>query len=201
VAGAQRRSLKRSLPGGRGRVARQVRYRSRGQALVELALLMPVLVMLTLGVVDGARVFGAWVSLTGGVRQAALYASVEPNYSRWCSGSPSTNGVACPTGYLTPVAYDCPTGTPSLVDGNTCADPNNIAYRIAAQTSGLDRARITLAAPVCTSSAGAVVTCDPAAANVTISATYQIDLIFPGIKLLWGQPVTLGASATAPVLR
>jgi Flp pilus assembly protein TadG len=54
---------------------------SRGQSLVEFALLLPVLLVLTLGVVDLTRIFADWISLIGGVREAALWASEPPNYS------------------------------------------------------------------------------------------------------------------------
>lgn len=49
--------------------------RALGQAIAELALLLPVFLALTLGVVDGARLFGAYVPLTNAVREGALYAS------------------------------------------------------------------------------------------------------------------------------
>ena len=50
--------------------------RRRGQALVEFALVLPVLLLMTLGVVDGARVFTAHVVLANAVREATLFASV-----------------------------------------------------------------------------------------------------------------------------
>jgi Flp pilus assembly protein TadG len=49
--------------------------RASGQAIAEFALLLPAFLALTLGVVDGARLFGAYVPLTNAVREGALYAS------------------------------------------------------------------------------------------------------------------------------
>ena len=40
--------------------------RSRGQTLVEFALILPVFLVLTLGVVDGARVFTAYIAIKQG---------------------------------------------------------------------------------------------------------------------------------------
>lgn len=52
-----------------------------GQSLVEFALILPLLLLLTLGIVDTARLFTATVALSNGVREAALYASEPPNFS------------------------------------------------------------------------------------------------------------------------
>jgi Flp pilus assembly protein TadG len=54
---------------------RQPPSRGFGQAIAEFALLVPAFLALTLGVVDGARLFGAYVPLTNAVREGALYAS------------------------------------------------------------------------------------------------------------------------------
>ena len=49
--------------------------RSRGQALVELALVTPVLLLLLLGALDLGRVFYARISVTNAAREAALFAA------------------------------------------------------------------------------------------------------------------------------
>ncbi len=51
------------------------RRNDRGQALVELALIAPVLIILMLGVIDYGRVYFAYVSVTNGARIGADYAS------------------------------------------------------------------------------------------------------------------------------
>lgn len=48
----------------------------RGEAIVEFALLAPILIMLLLALVDFGRVFDAWVITTNAAREGARYASV-----------------------------------------------------------------------------------------------------------------------------
>jgi Flp pilus assembly protein TadG len=57
-------------------VARRV---SRGQALVEFALVLPVLALLLVVAIDFGRVFFGWVSLTNAARIGANYAGYTPN--------------------------------------------------------------------------------------------------------------------------
>jgi hypothetical protein len=52
--------------------------RSRGQALVETALLLPILLILLLGAIDFGRLFFGWVNLHGTTRIAANFASTHP---------------------------------------------------------------------------------------------------------------------------
>jgi len=61
----------------RARVRRVTSARAHhpGQALVEFALILPVLLMLTLGVVDFSRIFFAQIALANAVREGALYAA------------------------------------------------------------------------------------------------------------------------------
>ena len=165
------------------------RGRQRGQTLVEFALVLPVFVVLTLGVLDAARVFSAQVAISNSVREAAVFATRGANYLAWCSNPGD------PADLLFPSAVACPPGT---LPTNWAADPNNIAYRITAETSGLDRGRITLAAPTCgTGSGQPSATCTSASAPkyVMVSVTYQMDLVTPVIAQLWGKPVTITAFA------
>ena len=50
----------------------------RGQALVELAMIAPVLIILMLGVIDYGRVYFAYISVTNGARIGADYAAIGP---------------------------------------------------------------------------------------------------------------------------
>lgn len=52
--------------------------RSRGQSLVELALLLPVLALLLIGTLDLGRVFFASVQLTNSVREGASFGQTSP---------------------------------------------------------------------------------------------------------------------------
>src|SRR6476620_9770001 len=55
------------------------RHRSRGQSLVELTLVLPLLMFLLLMGLDFGRVFLGWVNLNNAVRIAANYAALNPN--------------------------------------------------------------------------------------------------------------------------
>lgn len=47
----------------------------RGQALVETAVVLPVVVLLLLSMVDGGRIFHAWIVTTNGAREGARIAA------------------------------------------------------------------------------------------------------------------------------
>lgn len=64
----RRRGVRRERTGGR-----------RGQSLVELALIMPLLALLLIGAVDLGRAFIAYTRLTSVVREGALYGSHSPS--------------------------------------------------------------------------------------------------------------------------
>lgn len=57
------------------------RRRSRGQSVVEFALLVPVMLALLGATVDIARVFQSWITLNGAVRDAAEVAALETTSS------------------------------------------------------------------------------------------------------------------------
>ena len=63
---------------------RRERDRSRGQALVEMAIILPVLVMLLLLAVDFGRVFFGWIALTNASRIGAN--EVAKNPTPWAAG-------------------------------------------------------------------------------------------------------------------
>jgi hypothetical protein len=174
----------------------RARTRSRGQALVEFAIILPLLLLLTVGVVDAARIFSSWIALTNGVREGALYATTLNNPTHWCATS---GAIACPPGPPNSVVgdADCADTAPSGPIGIQCPDPENIAYLVGLETTGLDQTRIILGAPTCGGGA-----CDSAAATtVTVSASYQMNMIFPVIGQIFGNPLTMSAEATAPILR
>jgi Flp pilus assembly protein TadG len=52
--------------------------KSRGQSLTELALLLPLLVLILLGTVDLARVYNSYVTLTNAAREGARYGATHP---------------------------------------------------------------------------------------------------------------------------
>lgn len=159
--------------------------RGRGQSLAEFALIFPVFLVLTLGVIDMARAFQAYVSLTNGVREAAIWAAQGDNYKRWCTapaGKAPSPAVSVP----------CPTGTTSA---NQQDDPDNIAYRIDVESTGLDPNLITLEVPDC---AGA---CTTSSTTVKIRATYRFTLLTPVLSSIVGNSLSLSAATSATILR
>ncbi len=63
-----------------------VSRRERGQALVEIALILPIFLLLLLGIVQFGTVFRDYISLTDatrvGARQAAVARSIQPESAR-----------------------------------------------------------------------------------------------------------------------
>src|SRR5690349_11972026 len=109
------RARRRSTPTGRTTsVARMVGVKS-GQALVEFALLLPIVLLLGIGVVDGARVFTAWISVTGAAREAVLYASTDPKFEHWCMnpGTAPAGSISCPGGAQSGISDGCADGAAS----------------------------------------------------------------------------------------
>src|SRR5690349_16800298 len=89
-----------------------------GQALVEMAITAPVLILILSGLLDLGRVYYTFIALEEAAAEAALYLAIEPS----CQDS-----------------TDPDTG----VTGNPCADPNNALYR--AETAGNEEFDATLA--------------------------------------------------------
>ncbi len=54
------------------------RHGERGQSLVEVALVVPILVLILAAVIDASRVFDATIVLTQAVREAARLGTIEP---------------------------------------------------------------------------------------------------------------------------
>jgi Flp pilus assembly protein TadG len=151
------------------------RDRSRGQTFVEFALILPVFLLMTLGVVDAARVFSSYIAITNGAREGALYASAG-NYTKWCSTSST---VACPTGFTA---------------ANQATNPDNIAFRVQQESTGLTQNRIVLLAPTCDSG-----TCSASSTLVTVRVRYTMTLFVPIVSAILGNPVVLNASTTAVI--
>jgi hypothetical protein len=67
--------------------------RQRGQSMVELALVLPLLLLILFGIVDLGRVFNAYIAITNASREGALCGSFYP------PGELADNGVLCGTYY------------------------------------------------------------------------------------------------------
>ena len=106
----------------------------RGQAVVELAIVLPILMVLLVGVSDWARLYTTTINLEAGAREAAMYGGFSSSY--WCD--PSIPGSTCslnnvPTtlqametrlcaaaSHLPDYIGDVPSGTATI----TCTNPS-----------------------------------------------------------------------------
>jgi Flp pilus assembly protein TadG len=75
---------------------RLLRPHTRGQALVELALILPVLMLLATATVDLGRLFYAQITIAGAAREGALEAGQNPtSFQAGQPCDPTTNRVMC----------------------------------------------------------------------------------------------------------
>lgn len=74
---------------------RRFRLRPRGQAIVELAIVLPVLMLLLVAAIDLGRIFYARIAVENAARAAAMEASLDP--TSWAAGSAcsTANRVMC----------------------------------------------------------------------------------------------------------
>lgn len=56
-----------------------MRKKEKGQSLVEMALLLPVLLLMLLGLLDFGRVYYAMVAMNDAAQEGAAYAAMRPN--------------------------------------------------------------------------------------------------------------------------
>ena len=81
----------------------------RGQSVVEMALMMPLMALLLIGTVDLGRAFFYYARLTNAVREGAMFGVSRPAYMQ----------------------YD------SVTTNSASADPNNIKFRVMQESGGL----------------------------------------------------------------
>jgi Flp pilus assembly protein TadG len=105
---------------------RQLRRPSRGQSLVEFALILPLVIFLFLAIIDLARVYATAVTVEAAAREAADYGSLYPWH--WDEEQPAVIALtesemerrAC-TAASRLLDYSEPDGT---VDHETCTNPD-----------------------------------------------------------------------------
>jgi hypothetical protein len=152
----------------------------RGQALAEMAVMVPFLVIGMMGMLDLGRAFYYQISLTNAVREAARYGAL-PYYT-------GTN-PAC-------VAIPPSTTGP----GPSCPVPGDAAIkaRLAQELTGtgfiVDPTKIVVSPDEGTrvTNCGSTGSCQYA---LTVTATYQFTFITPIIGDLIGNPLTLKTSS------
>ncbi len=74
------------------------RRRSRGQAMVEFALVLPVLLILLMVLIEVARLFSAWLIVENSAREAARYAVTGEFNPTHCTADCSSTDKAYPRG-------------------------------------------------------------------------------------------------------
>ncbi|HSG85357.1 MAG TPA: TadE family protein [Candidatus Limnocylindrales bacterium] len=109
----------------RRRLVLRRRDKSRGQSLVEFALILPIMLLIVAVALDFGRAFMGWVSLTGATRLGANYAAQHPDANWGSSSDPNRQR------YLAQMARDLgstnctPTTTPmpTFPNGKTLGNP------------------------------------------------------------------------------
>jgi len=102
---------------------RSRRGRSRGQSLAELALVLPVILLIVMVALDFGRAFFSWVTITNASRVAASYAASYPD--TWNVGSEyntrvqqelTTNAICPLAGAFNPTFIDGPDANATTKD-------------------------------------------------------------------------------------
>jgi hypothetical protein len=98
------------------RLCRRASWDERGQGLVELALALPLLLLILLGIADLGRAFYYTVMITGAAREAAAYAAGNPSADAAAVAQHACNasglvayGSACPASFAVTCVATCPT--------------------------------------------------------------------------------------------
>ncbi|HEX7069349.1 MAG TPA: TadE/TadG family type IV pilus assembly protein [Rhodothermales bacterium] len=119
----------------------------RGQAMVEFALVLPILVLLLVLAVDFGRVFFQWVGVSNASRIAANYAARNPD--AW----DSTPDVASQNEYRLLVARDlnplnCLAPDDTEYDATDVPNPTFTGYEVGDQTSASIQCRFSVLTPI-----------------------------------------------------
>ncbi len=122
--------------------------RTEGQGLVEFALILPLLLLLLLGIVEGARITWAFVTVQEAAREAARYAVSGQPYNQ--NGDPWAFGASLADGYNLGLCLrgiddfgSCDTVDPTAADAIDRVEAiSNVAIRHAAQLN-VERYAIT----------------------------------------------------------
>src|SRR5450759_2525745 len=112
-----------------------------GQALIEFALILPLLFLLVVNVVNFGGLFSAWVTVTHATRAAAQYAVTGPAYL----GYGAVNGMqstATNAGILK-LLTDCTT----VPHGDLCSLPNRPSIKVTVCTNNNSSGTPTSQAP------------------------------------------------------
>jgi Flp pilus assembly protein TadG len=155
--------------------------RKKGQALAEMAVMAPFLVICMMGMLDLGRAFYYQIAITNAVREGARYAA-QPHYYG-----------------LNPI---CSTIPPAPDPGTNCPAPGDqvIKDRVRQELNGTNITLLDGNIQVSPDQGARVTSYNGATPSsqypLTVSANYQFNFITPIIGDLIGNPLTLRSSAT-----
>ena len=161
-----------------GRWLSRVRAQESGQSLVEVALTLPILLLILVGIVDIGRVYGAKVAVTNAAREAAIQAARDPQAKAdvICQRARDELGAGGGTCSTAPIIITCyRAGVRWVACGNE-----------------------TSAALLFQNGSGDGVTDGRGGADVSVTVRYQISLLSTYLisRAFSVNPVTLSATAS-----
>jgi hypothetical protein len=109
----------RATDGSVGRGARRRGRTTRGQALVELALLLPVLVLIFATAADLGRAFTAYIEIGSAAREGAAYGSQNTDTAQELGEI--ENRARAATGDIWGIQPQPVAGSCVILDGNSCS--------------------------------------------------------------------------------
>ena len=92
---------------------------SRGQSLVELALILPVFLLLVMGVIDFGRVFNSYEAIANAAREGARYCALNAHLG----GSPGSATTSRVTGELNGTGISATVESPACDTSVTVGNP------------------------------------------------------------------------------
>jgi Flp pilus assembly protein TadG len=149
-------------------------FGQRGQALVEFAIVLPVLMLIILGIVKGGILYNNYLQLTDAVRSGARQLAIERGQTGPC-GDAANEVITAASGLSSSNVAITMTENPEAT-----GDPAGASYTTTGAPSGTGSCPFTLVSGSAT----------------TLTATYPCDFNILGIQLA---TCTLSASATERV--
>lgn len=147
------------------------RRRSRGQALVEFSLVLPVFLVMLMGVIDVGRAIWAQNSLAAAAREGARFAIVHGGSATTaCPVGPAISGVTV----IPAVSSSCPYPSPST---QAIKD----AVTAAANAGGTSIAVTVCYGTGCSGDTNAVGATNARGTPVTVAVTSRVNLITPSL--------------------
>jgi hypothetical protein len=153
------------------------RDRERGQSVVELALIVPLLFFLLLAIADFARIYTTMLTIDSAAREAADFGTLYPWYWKGDPSDPVSNHSKTVEGMRERACVAASTLTDYSGPDDNCANPS-FAYDLDASPAGVSEDQ-------CFAVPRASIPC-----NVIVTLTYDFDLIIP-VNIQFGD-TTLG---------